>query len=225
MKAFLILFFIFITAGPAQALPVLNESVANREFITIFPDSKDPDLFYIGPHFMTLADDEQDIPLFSYTEYRKGLKRKAIVQTVMKADFHVSERDEAIAEVKHRHPKARFANLPFISSQMIFHHPMGDLIDENTCNHPAGQIGDEISCSFRFNAKGIKYFRAQMSKNLTFALNFEYGVAGCLADGAGGCEAETLTYAVAARITSDLIRDFPELFRDSRGRKIDFHHP
>ena len=139
----------------------------------------------------------------------------------MRAYFHEEERDSAIAEIRGRHPNARFANLPFVSSKMVFNHPMGDLVEVSACDGIAGQIGDEMACSFRYNSKGIKYFRAQMRKNLTIALNFQYSVNGCLRTETG-CEMETLTHSVAARITGDVVQEYPELFTDRRGRTINF---
>ena len=60
-----------------------------------------------------------------------------------------------------------------------------------------------------------------MNKNLTMAMSFQFSVNGCLINDSG-CEYVTTTHSVAARITSDLISDYPELFRDHRGRIIKF---
>jgi len=216
------LIFIFVfTFGTANAVPILNESVANNEYIVIYPDSKDPNLYYLGANFMTLKADDKGVPLFSYTEYKRKLKKYAVIQSIMRAHYNDEVRESAIQDVLSHNPKARFATLPFVASKMDFNHPLSDLIVEQKCDSIAGQINDEMTCSFRLNAKGIKYFHAQMNKNLTMAMSFQFSVNGCLID-ESGCTYVTTTHSVAARITSDLIKDYPELFRDHRGRKIKF---
>lgn len=214
MKSLLLIGLLLI-GGPAFAVPIVNENVANFGVITIYPDHADPNRFYVAPNVVTLSVDNQGIPVAGYYEFTsvEGYSR-ALLQMTMTAAYTREEFEAAKNAILARNPAAQFSGLPFVGSKLVLNGQIKDLIRQNECNHIAGLIGQEQSCSLLLNLRGRNAFRdAVKQKKVFLHLQFEYTVKAFVKNAAGGLADYDLTHGIAARISGEQLSKVPNLLK------------
>ena len=219
MKKILLLA-LFLSFG-AHALPILNESVATNSIYTIYPDSENQNLYYISPNFMSVALDEDGIPLFNYTEYKVGFRRyQANIQMVMRVQNYQEELRVAKETVLSNNPNAKFALTPFASSQIEFDDKFKSAITDHSCNHMGGEYSAEQSCILVLSNLGRNIFKNNIRKRLTLVMNFKYRILGVNRMADDTFSNTERIFKIAARVGGDVLLDYPDLFTDWRGRII-----
>ena len=204
----------------ANALPVMNDNVSTSKMVTMYKDHIDKNKFYIAPNFMGLVIGENNVPLFSYNEYKKNIfKRKAIVQSILETKFN-DDIEVAITELKKRNAKASIHTLPFLESKMKFGEVLNELIEQSDCDNYGAQIGAQMSCSFRLSPRGRNLFKRQIKDNIIITMTYEYTISGCILDAKNICQPERFKYGVAAYLGGGELMKFPQLFKDHKGRLI-----
>lgn len=204
----------------AFALPVMNLNSPGAESITVFPDHKDKDLYYLAPVVMTTAKDENGIPVFSYMEYVHWLSTRAVVQTTMKPAFNQAEINRAKDQIRKVNPNAKFNALPFTRSLVIFGDILDPFIISSECDHAGGLIGDEQICSFNLNSKGRSVLRSMFRRGVALTMHLEYSIEGVIQQAEGTYKDASNTYRMAGRIGGSELAQYPQLFQDSLGRII-----
>lgn len=148
------------------------------------------------------------------------MKKFALLQATLKPYFDESDFSQAKAKILKSNPKAIFTGLPFIESRVLFGDLLGRLIESSECDHHAGVLGEEQVCSFILNSKGVKVFRAQLSRGLALTLELEFTVNGVIQTPSGGFESKLNTYRMAGRIGSAELAKYPQLFQGTDGKPI-----
>ncbi|WP_413290552.1 hypothetical protein [Bdellovibrio sp. HCB337] len=215
MKKLLIVVSSLLLTTVAQAIPVMNENVANSGVMTIYPDHADPHRYYVAPNVVMIATNKKGTPHFSYAEYRRNLIYKVgvIAMTLVPA-YTREELDVAKAEILAKDPLAEFSGLPFIGSSLALNGALPELITSNECNHAAGLIGQEQACSFVLTDKGRIFFLKAIERKMLFTtLQFEYQVQAVLRLADGTFKDATITHGVAVRIDGGQLARHPRLIR------------
>ena len=204
------------------ALPVLNENVANHTEVNIYPDHINPNQFYIAPNRLIVTV-EDGVPQFSYSEFFSWTSGySAIIQTTMTTRHLDVKLTEAIEDIKASNPDAKFSNLPFIESKVVFNTDLIPLIERSFCNNRGASVGSEVACSFTLNRKGVSVLRKQFKEKLTIVFSFDYRVSGVIKNPDETFSVKEINHGVAARLGSKELAKFPYLFKDSKGRTIRF---
>lgn len=207
----------------AWALPVVNESVGTNSIYTIYPDHEDRHLYYISPNFMTVAQDEEGIPLFAYTEYKSGwFKKYGVIQMVLRVQNYEDELKRAKDEILSADPQASFALVPFKESFMEFDNTFQGYVFEHSCSHMGGEYSAEQSCTLSLTDFGTRVFKNTIHKRLTMLLRFQYVIDAVERNADGTFSNSERRYQIAGRVGGDLLVEYPELFTDWRGNIIRF---
>ena len=199
----------------AQAIPVVNENVANSGVMTIYPDNADVHRFYIAPNVVTIAKNALGIPLFSYYEYRSGLfSTGGVMQMTLVAAYTREELEVAKTEIVKKDPDAQFSGLPFIDSTLEMTGNLPSIIASNHCTHAAGLIGQEESCSLVLTKNGRSiFYQALAAKNIFTTLQFEYSVQAVIRKADGTFADQLIKHGIAARIDGDQLAGYPKLIK------------
>jgi hypothetical protein len=210
-----------VCGSTAFAAPVLNKNAPGAVEITAYPDSVDPDLFYVAPTVMLVAHDEHGVPLFSYLEEDHAFTKKAVVQATMVPSYNETDLAKAEGLIKANHPNAKFTALPFVNSSVRFGDVLSAFVEENDCNHAAGVVGQEETCTFRLNNRGRHVMRNTFRQGLTITLQLQYSIEGVVVNVDGRTYTpQTATFEMAGRLGGAELAKYPELFRDSDGKPI-----
>lgn len=204
-----------LVATAAQAVPIVNENVANYGIITMYPDHADPNRYYIAPNVVTLALDGAGLPVLSYNEYvtNEGYSR-AMLQMNLTAAYTRTELEEAKNAILAKNPNAQFSGLPFSESVLQFTTPIKELIKQNDCNHVAGLIGQEQGCVIILSLRGRNIFRDSVRrKKLFVTLQFVYKVKAFIKNAAGALEDYEIKHGIAARIHGEQLALIPDLLK------------
>lgn len=203
----------FFTPFLAQAIPVVNENVASSGTITIYPDYLDPNHFYIAPNVVLLARNQNDVPVFTYLEYKKYVFEKGayLVMTFVPAYTRADLEDAKLKIIKEK-PKAFFSGVPFVESNLSLTGALKQLFEETQCDHKAGLIGQEQSCMMDLTKFGRKTFLKAIEKKALFTtLQFEYSIDAVVRTSDGSFVPRTITHGVAARIDGAQLAEYPDL--------------
>jgi hypothetical protein len=219
MKLYL---FILLFSTNVFALPILNESVGTNSIYTIYPDHVDANLYYLSPNFMSVALDEDETPLFNYTEYKVRYKTFANIQMILRVDNYEAELNKAKTEILRHNPKARFALIPFLKSQMEFDDNFKGMVFNHSCSHIAGEYSAEQSCMMNLTNFGMKVFKNTIHKRLTLLFKFYYEVSGVNRTAENSFIDSTRKFQIAGRVGGDKLINYPELFTDWKGQIIKF---
>lgn len=219
MKSLILVIPAILAPLAASAAPVLNDSGPAMS-MTAFPDSVDPNLYYLAPTELSVAHDDAGVPEFSFLEQSGFFSDSALVQTTMAPSYSAEDLTEAENSITKADPKARFAPLPFSSSSVIFDVSLGKFVKTSDCNHPAGVVGQAESCSFQLTSDGAKVMLSSFKTGLTLTLQFQYTVDGVIEKTDRSYVAQTNTYAVAGLLGGAELAKYPQLFLDSDGHEI-----
>jgi|GEM_PF-3259783 len=197
----------------AQAIPVVNENVANSGVMTIYPDHADPHRFYIAPNVVMIAKNQNGIPFFSYSEYRKNLFQNVGVMTMTLTPAYTREElDTAEASIIKKDPSAQFSGVPFIASSLQLTGELPALIAENQCDHDAGLIGQEQACSLALTSQGRAVFlSALLRKTIFTTLQFDYEIQAVIRLANGSFQDQSIHHGIAVRIDGDQLSQYPQL--------------
>lgn len=204
----------------AHAVPVMNENAADSKDVTMFPDHADPKVFYVAPNFLTICEDAQGTPRFSFQDLAVSTGLHALVQMTLCGRYNEEPLNQAKSAVLARVPDARFVALPFVSSRIVFDNVLSPLIVTQFCDHAAGTVGDEQTCAFHLNIRGRRIFVGQVRDRVAMTMQYEYSVAGFIRNPDGSFANQLSTFGVAARIGGDSLKQHPELFVDQNGRPL-----
>ncbi|MCB9095857.1 MAG: hypothetical protein H6621_12380 [Halobacteriovoraceae bacterium] len=219
-KIFILLNLLSLPLG--YSLPILNENIATDQHLTAYPDHLDKNIYYLVPKSLEIALDDSGKPLFSYREYFKRNKKRALVQAVMNAAFLDKEIASMKKDILSKNKNAKFHAITFLNSSIKETGALKDLVNEAYCNRQASVVGAEQVCSFIFNKRGVKIFRKTMKDYLSITFEFNYLLQGVLRKPDGGFDLVENRYGVVGKIGGDPLTQFPELFRDSAGELIEF---
>lgn len=214
-----------ISVSSAFALPVMNANTPGAEFVTVFPDHADPNLYYTAPTVFTVSKNEAGVPNFSYIEYLTSGYRRAFIQTTLRPSFSYSDMEKAKQNIVAFNPSARFTALPFESASVSFTDFLKTLMVETDCQHPAGTVGDEQTCAFHLRNQGVKVIRPMLKKGMAISTQFTYTINGVRQNADGSYENQKNTYQVAGRIGGPELAAYPELFQDYKGNPINNMFP
>ncbi|MBC7371218.1 MAG: hypothetical protein H7326_06620 [Bdellovibrionaceae bacterium] len=215
MKKIFLVFCFQILSYAAFAVPIVNENVANSDVMTIYPDHADPHRFYVAPNVVMIAKNDKAVPLFAYTEYRRGLSsRVGIVTMTLVPAYTRDELEKAKADILVKDPAAIFSGVPFIESKLELTGILPELIEKNDCNHVAGLIGQEQSCSFVLTGRGrVLFLKALERRTLFLTLQFQYSVQALIRKADGTLGDQVITHGIAVRIDGDQLSKYPHLIR------------
>jgi hypothetical protein len=204
---------------------VTNLNVPGAEEVTIFPDHRDPNLYYLTPAAMVLAYDQRtqpQAPFFIYTEL--GWRRnqiRAILLAILEPQVDLERVERAKARVLEINPQARFTMVPMSSSRVLFGTILTPLIESSECNHIAGGVGQRQMCAFRLNPQGRNVMRRQFQRSLTIVTSFQYEVAGVIQNADNSYSNRTGTYQIVGHIGGPELSRWSDRFRDEWGRELD----
>ncbi len=159
MKTLYITLLFFFGLSRANAVPVVIDSVGTglNHFSTLYPDSKNPNLFYYAPFAYTIAK-EDDRALFTYFESGYFWNRSAYVQMVFEAKF--SELTlRKIAEVKQANPNAVFSPIPIMKSTIKVAPKITPLLRKVDCQNAGGVVEQQIGCGWEVKYSESTAFR------------------------------------------------------------------
>ncbi len=195
------------------ATPIVNENVANSGVMTIYPDSHDPNRFYIAPNVVMIGKDQTHKPYFSYNEFKKNIFGIiGIMQMTLIPAYTREELETAKAELLKRNPQAQFSGVPFISSSLELTGELPELISENKCNHAGGLVGQEQACTMVLTKKGRTLFLRSLEKKTIFTtLQFSYSVQAVVRKGDGSFADQKIEHGIAVRLDGDQLSQFPDL--------------
>jgi hypothetical protein len=188
----------------------------------MYPDSEDPNLYYVGPNSYVIAKETSGVPEFSYVEIADFWGVKALVQTVMAAAYDLTDIAQVESVITTANPQARFTGIPFVSSQVKFGTLLAPFVERNDCTHRGGTIEGQESCNFTLTDKGRLALRENFERGLTLNMEYDYTVDGVLQQANGTYQPQTLTLGVAGKIGSAELASFPQLFVDSNGHVIEW---
>lgn len=202
MKTLLLLFTI-LSSTSVMAAPILNENYAITDYITIYRDSMDANLYYYAPNHMTVCRDEEGAPYISITDVPVDRDRThLLIMSTLCLGFRGGLQD-SLTSIRAANPQARFAGVAFSSSRVILKDKvLSSFIFQSSCDHSAGIIGQEQACSFRLNTQGRQVFKRNVAQGLAMVLQFEYSIQGVARNSAGTFDNANVTFNVAGRITS-----------------------
>ena len=216
MKTILITLTLLIINN-ANGAPIINDNAAiNSGFITMYPDHKDPNHFYLAPNVVTIAQDEYGRPNFTFTEYKNNIfsAKRGIIQMTLLPAYRNEDFEQAKQIVLTKNPKAYFSALPFIRSELKLTGDIDPLIEDQQCNHVAGLVGQEQSCVIMLSPLGRKTFlNAVNQKKIFMTLQFKYEIEGFIEIDQGKYESQTVKFGVGAIIDGKLIAGHPELIK------------
>lgn len=216
----------FLLSSSAFALPIVNESVATNSIYTVYLDHNDSNLYYISPNFMSVAMDEDGIPLFNYTEYKVGgyfsRKRNANIQMILRVANYEEQLNIAKDTILKDNPNAKFALVPFVSSRIEFDDKFRGMFIDHSCTHPSGEYSAEQSCILNLSHFGHIVFKNNIQKRLTLVLKFFYEVQGVERKADNSFQDATREFQIAGRVGGDILAPHPHLFTDYKGRYIYF---
>lgn len=215
MKYVISWIFASIFAFQVFAVPVVNENVANRGMIMIYPDHVDPNRYYIAPNVVKISMNEFGVPNFSYDEYRKNFFRLiGVIQMTLSPAYTQADLLSAEEEILKKNPKAEFSGLPFIDSSLDLTGDLPQIIDSHECDHKAGVIGQEQSCSMILTSRGRNLFLSAFQRRTIFTtLQFEYSFAGVVKLADGTFRDQLIQHGIAVRIDGGQLAPFPELVK------------
>lgn len=224
MKFLIVFLLVILTQIDAFAIPVVNENVANSGIVTVYPDSHDPNRFYIAPNMVVIGSNEENIPLFNYQEIATGYYEvifggkkvvgytgiSAFASFSLVAAYTNKDLELVKASLIAKFPNAEFSGLPFLKSELSVDPNIKILFSDTSCTHLAGLVGQEQSCTLVFTKIGRKTFLRSLEKKMLFTnLNFEYEFEAVVRRADGSFEDRFVKHGVAARIDGNQIAKFP----------------
>jgi hypothetical protein len=217
MKTLLLSFLFLQIATPLKsfALPVLNENVANSGVLTIYPDHKNPNQFYIAPNVAMIAKNSNGVPIFSYYDTRKSLfKPIGIMQMTLVPAYTLDDLNQAKAAILAKNPNAIFSGVPFIKSELALTGELKSIISDNQCQHLAGLIGQEQACVLELNNNGRYVFAKSIQNKLLFTtLQFNYSIQAVTSKADGSYADMDAVFGIAVRIDGDQLSQYPQLMQ------------
>jgi hypothetical protein len=199
----------------SAAIPVVNENVANSGVITIYPDHKDPNRYYIAPNIVMIAKTSRGIPVFSYFDTRKSFfKPIGIMQMTLVPAYTHDQFESAKAAILIKNPNAVFSGVPFVKSELTLTGDLPSIISANRCNHIAGLIGQQQSCVIELTNNGRYLFRKSIKNRLLFTtLQFEYTIHAVRLLADGTYQDTEMTHGIAVVLDGDQLADYPQLIQ------------
>ncbi len=199
----------------AWALPVVNENVANLGVLTIYPDHKDPNRYYIAPNIAMISRNSQGVPVFSYFDTRKSFfKPVGIMQMTLVPTFTLEALEVAKSRIIAKNPHAVFNSVPFIKSELALTGTLKSLFSDNLCNHIAGLIDQEQSCILELTSNGRYLFAKAIRHKLLFTtLQFNYTIHAVRLKADGTYEDIEIQHGIAVRIDGDQLSNYPHLIQ------------
>lgn len=204
---------IMLASFQAMAAPVLNRNMAaagNR--ITIWPDHTDPNHFYYAPSSFNIAMGQDQKPIFNMIDYEIGncgrfrrCSHKSMLTTYFEAGYRESELLQAQNSILKFNPKARFSQVPFISSRVDFGTALTPFIDDHNCSPRAGQPADLVPCTIILNAKGIQRLKPNLKEGKMMAFNFVYQIYGVVEGSNPQYKDHTAEYSIAVNLGGDVL--------------------
>ncbi|HXH31898.1 MAG TPA: hypothetical protein VNJ01_13900 [Bacteriovoracaceae bacterium] len=220
MKLFILL---LLTIAEAYAVPVLNRNMAaDGTVVTIWPDHLDSNHFYFAPNLMRIANDGRGTPKFHLTQYALGncgrigrrlgkCHEKAMLTSLLIADFEKEQLREAQAGIKKIRPQARFSAIPFLASKVEFDTSLKEFIDDHNCSPKAGQAADEVPCSMTLNSQGIYVLVPFLNAGSVLPFKFIYKIAGVIEGPDGKFQNQVLDYGLTVNLGGELLVKHPDL--------------
>lgn len=204
---------ILVLSFRAQAVPIVNENVANSGVMTIYPDDKDPHRFYIAPNVVMISKNKEGVPHFSYYETNRGLfKRVGLMQMTLVPAYTREEMEAAKQEILKKDAAAQFSGVPFIVSSLSLTGDLPEIIERNECDHVGGLVGQEQSCALVLTSKGRKLFsKALERKTLFTTLQFKYSIQAVIRKADGSYADQVISHGIAVRIDGEQLSNYPEL--------------
>ncbi len=204
-----------LTSIMGLALPVVNENVANSGVLTIYPDHKDPNRFYIAPNVAMIAKNSRGIPVFSYYDTRKSLFQPiGIMQMTLVPSYTLESLEVAKLSILAKNPKAVFSGVPFIRSELALTGSLKSLFSDSRCNHIAGLIGQEQSCVIELTNNGRYLFAKAIRHKLLFAtLQFSYSIHAVRLRANNTYEDIEISHGIAVRIDGEQLSQYPHLIQ------------
>ena len=210
-----------LLSGTAHALPVLNMNTPGAEMVTVFPDHQNKSLYYLAPTVYVVAKDANNLPSFSYMEYRSSSgSRRAVLQATLRPDFTYAMIEAAKAEIRKSNPQAQFTALAFEDTRVEFTDSLKDLLLGSDCKHKAGTVADEQTCAFKLNSTGIRVLKPMLKTGLAITTQFLYKINGVSVDADGKYTNKVNVYQIAGRIGGPEYANHPELFRGRDGNPL-----
>ncbi len=207
----------------AYALPVMNLSSPGGIDYTFFPDHQNPNLYYVAPNRISLAN-RGGLPEFSYVEYWQNEARHATIQALIQPVYEQERLERSKQGVLAINPNAVFAHLPLASSRVVFS-GLRAFIVSSACEHNAGHAFDLQSCIVSLNNRGRMVFRNLLKIGNAINIQYEYKVAGVAQQADGSFIDSERIYQISGAIGGPELALHPELFRDARGNMIDLREP
>lgn len=212
---------LFMLALEVSAVPVLNGNVATTgNLVMIWPDHADPNHFYYAPSSFNMALDRNGAPIFNMLDYEVGrcgpfrrCDRKSLLTTYFEAGYRESELGKAQEAILKINPKARFSQVPFISSRVDFGKALTPFIDYHNCSPIAGQPADLVPCTITLNEKGIKKLRLNLREGKMFAFNFIYKIYGVMEGVNPQFKDHVAEYSIAVNLGGELLVGHQDLVR------------
>ena len=204
-----------LSSATSIAIPVINENVANSGVMTIYPDHKDPNRYYIAPNVVMIAKNARGVPVFSYYDTRKGFfKTIGIMQMTLVPAYTHDQFESAKAAILQKNPNAVFSGVPFVRSDLVLTGDLPSIISENRCNHIAGLIGQQQSCVLELTNNGRYLFKKSIKHRLLFAtLQFQYTIQAVRLLADGKYQDTEITHGIAVVIDGDQLADYPRLIQ------------
>lgn len=212
--------FLFIVAfyiGFAQAAPVFNANVAGTgEYVTVWPDHKDPNLFYYAPAALSIAVDRRGGAKFNVTSFLTNCNRfnrcteKAKVTVFFAPILDQKLLEDAQALIRKRKPNAVFSPVPFLASKLDMGGALAAFVELNDCSSLAGLAGDEVACSMILNPRGVRYLLPSLNAGQVHPMKFSYSLSG-VSETVQGYRDVNLDFIITIKFGGEILVNHPDL--------------
>ncbi len=219
----------FLITLKSFALPILDETAASNTFMTIYPDHKDRDLFYVVPKTLEIAiDRETKKPLFSYQESKEHCKwpkiscrPKAVIKVLLKPKYDKIQLSHIRPKLLNRSAAPVIVGAPYSYSYMQLEHTFNEINAEKSfCEHKAGQAGTFQACVLHLTEKGVELNRKTLKEAMNFVVHLEFKVKGLVHGENFKLMPYELDLGVSGTVGSSVLRYHPDLFKNSTGEVI-----
>lgn len=212
------IFLLLASITSAHAIPVLNQNAAgNATSVTIWPDHADPNQFYFAPSSIRISE-QNGSPRFGFVEYRvhcnrfgRNCQSKALVTSILRADFEHQELADAQALIRKSRPQARFSVIPMFEGEVEFIETVAHFVDRHECVPRAASAADDIPCSLVLNRKGIEAMKPYLASGKVIPLQFTYKLMGVSLKPNNTFEEMTIRYGIAVNLGGDELINHPDL--------------
>lgn len=151
---------------------------------TFWKDSQNPDIFWYAPS--TLEISCKGKKCFNYTKTKVDGSVGYLVNSTVRPVSNLAAFEESKGIIlKEVNSKAKFAPVPFISSQIVLDETQEPFILVNGCTHASSQAGEETPCNFILNKRGDKTYRPLWYKGGVVPFQFYYKFTAVNKDGSG----------------------------------------